>query len=110
MIQENALSTTATTPVTEPSPTPSPDTDQAVPDIEGSTPDVAPTFAELGADPTIVAALGESGIERAFPIQAMCLPLALEGRDLIGQAKTGTGKTLGFGIPLLMRLDRDRGA
>lgn len=110
MIQENALSTTATTPVTEPSPTPSPDTDQAVPDIEGSTPDVAPTFAELGADPMIVAALGESGIERAFPIQAMCLPLALEGRDLIGQAKTGTGKTLGFGIPLLMRLDRDRGA
>jgi len=109
-IQENALSTTATTPVTEPSPTPSPDTDQAVPDIEGSTPDVAPTFAELGADPMIVAALGEAGIERAFPIQAMCLPLALEGRDLIGQAKTGTGKTLGFGIPLLMRLDRDRGA
>jgi len=68
-----------------------------------------PTFAELGADPAIVAALADSGIERAFPIQAMCLPLARDGRDLIGQAKTGTGKTLGFGIPLLMRLDPDRG-
>ena len=42
----------------------------------------------------------------------MCLPLALQGQDLIGQAKTGTGKTLGFGIPLLQRIDlegdRDR--
>jgi superfamily II DNA/RNA helicase len=76
---------------------------------EVTQPDQPPTFAELGADPAIVAALAESGIERAFPIQAMCLPLAREGRDLIGQAKTGTGKTLGFGIPLLMRLDRDRG-
>ena len=37
----------------------------------------------------------------------MCLPLALEGRDLIGQAKTGTGKTLGFGIPLIQRITRD---
>ncbi len=85
------------------------DPDQATPDIEGGPAPIPPTFAELGADPAIVTALAEAGIERAFPIQAMCLPLALEGRDLIGQAKTGTGKTLGFGIPLLMRLDRDRG-
>ena len=68
---------------------------------------VAPTFAELGASPEIVASLAAAGIERAFPIQAMTLPLALEGRDLIGQAKTGTGKTLGFGIPLLQRVERD---
>ena len=72
----------------------------------------APTFAELGTDPTIVAALLEDGIERAFPIQEMCLSMAFEGRDIIGQAKTGTGKTLGFGIPLLQRVDlegdRDR--
>jgi len=66
-----------------------------------------PTFAELGASPEIVASLASAGIERAFPIQAMTLPLALEGRDLIGQAKTGTGKTLGFGIPLLQRVTRD---
>jgi superfamily II DNA/RNA helicase len=68
---------------------------------------LAPTFAELGASDDIVASLAAGGIERAFPIQAMTLPLALEGRDLIGQAKTGTGKTLGFGIPLLQRVERD---
>ena len=68
---------------------------------------LAPTFAELGASDDIVASLAAAGIERAFPIQAMTLPLALEGRDLIGQAKTGTGKTLGFGIPLLQRIERD---
>ena len=63
---------------------------------------MAPTFAELGASPEIVASLAASGIERAFPIQAMTLPLALEGRDLIGQAKTGTGKTLGYLKPRLV--------
>ncbi|MGA0065609.1 MAG: DEAD/DEAH box helicase [Candidatus Nanopelagicales bacterium] len=68
---------------------------------------IAPTFAELGAAPDIVSSLAAAGIERAFPIQAMTLPLALDGRDLIGQAKTGTGKTLGFGIPLLQRIERD---
>ena len=68
---------------------------------------LAPTFAELGASADIVDSLAAAGIERAFPIQAMTLPLALEGRDLIGQAKTGTGKTLGFGIPLLQRIARD---
>jgi len=68
-------------------------------------PTTAPTFTELGADPLISAALAEDGIHTAFPIQAQCMPLALEGKDLIGQAKTGTGKTLGFGIPLLQRID-----
>ena len=74
-----------------------------------STPEAPapPTFRELGADPEIAQALADVGIERAFPIQEMTLPLALEGRDLIGQAKTGTGKTLGFGIPLLQRIARD---
>ena len=67
----------------------------------------APTFAELGAAQQIVQALAEEGITTAFPIQAMCLPLALDGSDLIGQAKTGTGKTLGFGIPILQRIDLD---
>jgi len=67
----------------------------------------APTFRDLGADDDIAQALADIGIERAFPIQEMTLPLALEGRDLIGQAKTGTGKTLGFGIPLLQRISRD---
>ena len=75
-------------------------------------PTSAPTFIELGADPLIAEALLADGIERAFPIQQMCLSMALDGKDIIGQAKTGTGKTLGFGIPLLQRIDlegdRDR--
>jgi superfamily II DNA/RNA helicase len=62
------------------------------------------TFADLGVDPTIVESLAEDGIHTAFPIQELTLPLALAGQDLIGQAKTGTGKTLGFGIPLLMKV------
>ncbi|HAN70258.1 MAG TPA: DNA helicase, partial [Actinobacteria bacterium] len=67
-------------------------------------PTTAPTFVELGADPQIAQALAEDGITHAFPIQAQCLPSAIKGSDLIGQAKTGTGKTLGFGIPLLQRM------
>ncbi|GGS12920.1 DEAD/DEAH box helicase [Actinokineospora fastidiosa] len=64
----------------------------------------SPTFAELGVRAEIVRALGEAGIERTFAIQALTLPLALAGDDLIGQARTGTGKTLGFGVPLLQRV------
>jgi len=64
----------------------------------------APTFAELGVDPRIVAALASIGIERTFAIQELTLPIALPGHDLIGQARTGMGKTLGFGVPLLHRL------
>ena len=67
-------------------------------------PTTAPTFVELGADPQIAEALAADGITNAFPIQAQCLPSAIKGSDLIGQAKTGTGKTLGFGIPLLQRM------
>ena len=47
----------------------------------------APTFVELGVDPRIVRALNESGIERTFAIQALTLPIALGGHDLIGQAR-----------------------
>ncbi len=63
-----------------------------------------PTFASLGVSAPIVDALSSQGITTAFPIQEMCLGLALDGRDVIGQAKTGTGKTLGFGIPVLQRI------
>ncbi|MER7010913.1 DEAD/DEAH box helicase [Saccharopolyspora sp. NPDC000359] len=58
----------------------------------------------MDVHPDIVRALGESGIERTFAIQELTLPLAMGGEDLIGQARTGTGKTLGFGVPLLHRL------
>ncbi|WP_245975792.1 DEAD/DEAH box helicase [Amycolatopsis palatopharyngis] len=64
----------------------------------------SPTFAEFGVRPEIVRALNEAGIERTFAIQELTLPLALAGDDLIGQARTGMGKTLGFGIPLLQRI------
>ncbi|MEJ7649071.1 MAG: DEAD/DEAH box helicase [Nakamurella sp.] len=64
----------------------------------------APTFADLQVDPRIVQALTEAGIIRTFAIQALTLPVALVGSDLIGQARTGMGKTLGFGVPLLHRL------
>jgi superfamily II DNA/RNA helicase len=61
------------------------------------------TFADFDIHPDIVAALRDAGIVTPFPIQAMTLPVALSGHDIIGQAKTGTGKTLGFGVPMLNR-------
>ncbi|MFL6121841.1 DEAD/DEAH box helicase [Actinophytocola sp.] len=64
----------------------------------------SPTFAEFGVKAEIVKALSEAGIERTFAIQELTLPLALAGNDIIGQARTGTGKTLGFGVPLLNRI------
>jgi superfamily II DNA/RNA helicase len=51
--------------------------------------------------------LARVGIEHPFPIQTLCLPLALAGVDLIGQARTGTGKTLAFGIPIVQEVDPD---
>ncbi|WP_410656222.1 DEAD/DEAH box helicase [Amycolatopsis sp. lyj-112] len=65
----------------------------------------APSFASFGVKPEIVKALGEAGIERTFAIQSLTLPLAMAGDDLIGQARTGMGKTLGFGVPLLHRVE-----
>lgn len=62
------------------------------------------TFASFGVHHEIVSSLTEAGIIHPFPIQAMTLPIALTGHDIIGQAKTGTGKTLGFGIPALNRI------
>ena len=62
------------------------------------------SFADYGVQPEIVDALQRVGITNPFPIQAMTLPVALSGHDIIGQAKTGTGKTLGFGVPLIQRV------
>jgi superfamily II DNA/RNA helicase len=61
-------------------------------------------FGDFGVRQDIVEALAAAGITSPFPIQAMTLPVALSGQDIIGQAKTGTGKTLGFGIPVLQRV------
>ena len=57
------------------------------------------TFAELGVRDEIVRALADRGIEHAFAIQELTLPLAMAGDDLIGQARTGMGKTFAFGAP-----------
>ena len=62
------------------------------------------TFADLGVRDEIVRALSEKGIEHPFAIQELTLPLALTGDDLIGQARTGMGKTFAFGVPLLQRI------
>lgn len=62
------------------------------------------TFQELGIDQDICDALNSRGITEPFPIQQEAIPVALSGTDVIGQAKTGTGKTLGFGLPMLQAL------
>ena len=62
------------------------------------------TFRELGIDADICEALDSKNISTPFPIQQQAIPVALSGSDVIGQAKTGTGKTLGFGLPLLQSL------
>src|SRR3954452_1960059 len=62
------------------------------------------TFRDLGVRPETGDALAAVGITTPFAIQELALPVALAGNDVIGQAKTGTGKTLGFGIPILERV------
>lgn len=62
-------------------------------------------FEELGLRPEIIKAVKYMGFEEASPIQAKAIPLMMEGRDLIGQAQTGTGKTAAFGIPLLEKIN-----
>jgi superfamily II DNA/RNA helicase len=63
-----------------------------------------PTFASLGVPVPLIAALATAGIEEPFPIQAAVLPDALAGADILGRGRTGSGKTLGFCIPLVARL------
>ena len=64
-------------------------------------------FLDLGIDQDICDALASRGITSPFPIQEQAIPLALTGQDIIGQAKTGTGKTYGFGLPILQKLGFD---
>ena len=62
------------------------------------------TFQEFGLEPMVLKAITELGYEEATPIQEITIPLAMEGRDLIGQAQTGTGKTAAFGVPLIHKI------
>ncbi len=67
-------------------------------------------FSELALSDELQEAIAEMGFENATPIQSQAIPHILEGRDIIGQAQTGTGKTAAFGVPLIDRLDpRDKG-
>src|ERR1700728_2951943 len=66
--------------------------------------DANPAFSDFDVRREIVAALAEVGIVKTFAIQELTLPIALAGNDLIGQARTGMGKTLAFGVPLLERI------
>jgi superfamily II DNA/RNA helicase len=65
------------------------------------------SFSSLGIDDDILDALNSKGITDPFPIQQEAIPVALSGSDVIGQAKTGTGKTLGFGLPLIQSLGKN---
>ncbi|MDF2875781.1 MAG: cshA 2, partial [Sporomusa sp.] len=67
-------------------------------------------FKELGISDLIIRALSDMGFEEPTPIQEQAIPTLLEGRDLVGQAQTGTGKTAAFGIPLLQNLKDSIGA
>ena len=71
-----------------------------------STSESAPTFADLGLRPELLQALTALGYEEPTPIQREAIPPLLAGRDLLGQAATGTGKTAAFALPLLQRLRR----
>src|SRR3954465_11502810 len=66
-----------------------------------------PSFADLGLSEPMLAALRDVGYETPSPIQVQAIPPLLEGRDVIGQAQTGTGKTAAFGLPLLEYVDPD---
>lgn len=90
--------------------------DQANPDqMEWSAPEVKAVsttstgFADLGLPTELTSVLAGMGITEPFPIQAATIPDALEGKDVLGRGRTGSGKTLGFGLPMLTRLAAKRG-
>ena len=62
-------------------------------------------FDESSLNPQILRAVAEMGFEEMTPIQAEAIPVVMEGRDIIGQAQTGTGKTAAFGIPMLQMIN-----
>ena len=69
------------------------------------SPKVTQGFADLGLSDLLVKTLTDIGYESPSPIQAECIPILLEGKDIIGQAQTGTGKTAAFALPLMEQID-----
>ena len=76
--------------------------------LASSTPDLGDAFSHLPLSPAMQSTLQQLGFERMTPIQAASLPLALAGKDLIAQAKTGSGKTVAFALPMLTMLNPRR--
>src|SRR5690348_7272371 len=91
-------------PASAPAPTPASDLDRLLDEAQARpAPDPA-TFADLGVSAPLVKALARRGITTPFAIQSRALPDGLAGRDVLGRAQTGGGKTLAFGLPMLSRL------
>ncbi|WP_408014486.1 DEAD/DEAH box helicase [Rhodococcus spongiicola] len=91
--------------MTSAAPSPSTTVDHDRPTID----DTEVTFANLGLPQPVVAALAQKAITVPTPIQAMAIPDAIAGRNILGRAQTGSGKTLAFGLPMLARLARHDG-
>src|SRR5881392_4177434 len=62
-------------------------------------------FAQLSLSPALLAVLAELGFQHMTPIQAQTVPVLLEGKDLVGQSRTGSGKTAAFALPILQRTE-----
>ena len=67
-------------------------------------------FSGLGIAPSLMEALAKLEYKTPTPIQRQAIPIALQGKDLVGVAQTGTGKTLAFGVPLIQRLSQIKGS
>ena len=72
---------------------------------ESASPGAAVRFSDLNLPAALLSALADVGYETPSPIQAACIPLLLAGRDILGEAQTGTGKTAAFALPMLANLD-----
>src|SRR5213075_1964781 len=75
-----------------------------------TTPDAPSSFPELGLRPQLADIVSALGYEEPTPIQREAIPLLLAGRDVLGQAQTGTGKTAAFALPIVERLDAKKRA
>src|SRR5947208_7895919 len=75
-----------------------------VPENEGTEDAPTVTFADLGLPEGVVRKLAQNGVTTPFPIQAATIPDALAGKDILGRGRTGSGKTLSFGLPTLAQL------
>ena len=79
-------------------------TSNSTPEAEGSTAAPPLRFADFGLAPPILQALADQGYQHPTPIQEQAIPIVLQGRDVMGAAQTGTGKTAGFSLPIIQQL------